>query len=76
MPLHTEYRVFIDCDTDEVLGIAPYWKPDIMKKRFTPGSDANTADMKYDYIIYKIHEDKLMARYNDNKDMIMEHINM
>lgn len=74
MPLHTEYRVFIDCGTDEVLGIAPYWKPDIMKKRFTTGSDANTADMKHDYIIYKMHEDKLMARYNDNKDMIMERI--
>lgn len=74
MPLHTEYRVFIDCDTDEVLGIAPYWKPDVMKKRFTTGADADTADMKHDYIIYKMHEDKLMARYEANKDMIVERI--
>lgn len=74
MPLHTEYRVFIDCDTDEVLGIAPYWKPDVMKKRFTTGVDADTADMKHDYIIYKMHEDKLMARYEANKDMIVERI--
>lgn len=74
MPLHTEYRVFIDCDTDEVLGIAPYWKPDVMKKRFTTGTDADTADMKHDYIIYRMHEDKLMARYEANKDMIVEHV--
>lgn len=74
MPLHTEYRVFIDCDTDKVLGIAPYWKPDVMKKRFTTGVDADTADMKHDYIIYKMHEDKLMARYEANKDMIVERI--
>lgn len=74
MPLHTEYRVFIDCDTDEVLGIAPYWKPDVMKKRFTTGTDADTADMKHDYIIYKMHEDKLMARYEANKDMIVERV--
>ncbi len=74
MPLHTEYRIFIDCDTDEVLGIAPYWKPDVMKKRFTTGTDADTADMKHDYIIYKMHEDKLMARYEANKDMIVERV--
>lgn len=74
MPLHTEYRVFIDCDTDEVLGIVPYWKPDVMKKRFTTGADADTADMKHGYIIYKMHEDKLMARYEANKDMIVERI--
>lgn len=24
LPLHTEYRVFVDFDTDEILGIAPY----------------------------------------------------
>jgi hypothetical protein len=74
MPLHTEYRVFIDCDTDEVLGIAPYWKPDVMKKRFSQGSDADTADMKHDYIIYKMHEEKLMSRYEENKDMLVDRI--
>ena len=74
MPLHTEYRVFIDCDTNEILGIAPYWKPDVMKKRFSQGSDANTADMKHDYIVYKMHEETLMKRYADNKDMIVERV--
>lgn len=33
MPLHTEYRVFVDFDTDEILGMTPYWRSDIMKQR-------------------------------------------
>ena len=35
LPLHTEYRVFVDFDTDEILGISPYWRSDIMEKRFS-----------------------------------------
>lgn len=34
MPLHTEYRVFVDFDTDEILGMTPYWRSDVMKQRF------------------------------------------
>ena len=74
MPLHTEYRVFIDCDTDEVLGISSYWRPDIMKQRFSQGSDADTADMKHDYIIYQMHEEILMSRYNENKEIVVNKV--
>lgn len=74
LPLHTEYRVFVDCDTDEVLGISPYWKPDTMKKRFSHGADADTPKMKHDYVIYKMHEETLMKRYTDGKDKVIEHI--
>jgi len=31
LPLRTEYRVFIDCDQDSVIGISPYWEPEVMK---------------------------------------------
>lgn len=31
MPLHTEFRVFYDFDTHEVLGVSNYWHPDIMR---------------------------------------------
>lgn len=31
LPLHTEYRVFVDFDTEEIIGIAPYWEPSVMK---------------------------------------------
>ena len=34
LPLHTEYRVFIDCDKNEIIGFNPYWDPEIMLKRF------------------------------------------
>ena len=74
LPLHTEYRVFIDCDTQEILGIAPYWKPDVMKNRFSKGADADMADMKHDYIIYKMHENVLMARYHQNKELVLQKV--
>lgn len=74
MPLHTEYRVFVDFDTDEVLGIVPYWHPEVMKKRFSKLPDADTADMKHDYVIYCTHEKTLMRRYEENKDAVVKHI--
>ena len=46
-----------------------------MKKRYTAGSDADTADMKHDYIIYQMHERKLMSRYNKNKELIVNKVN-
>lgn len=70
MPLHTEYRVFIDCDQDEVLAIAPYWEPTVMKNRFTQESDADSADCKHDYVIYSMHEDVLMSRFHANKNQV------
>ena len=57
LPLHTEYRVFIDADTKEVLGINPYWDPDVMKKRFGKEADANNPDMVHDYVIYAAKRD-------------------
>ena len=74
LPLHTEYRVFIDCDTDEVLGISPYWRPDVMKKRFEEGPDRNTPDMTHDYIVYSAHEPVLMGRYDAHKDVVCERV--
>lgn len=69
LPLHTEYRVFVDFETCEVLGITPYWEPDTMKKRFAEGCDRSIHDL-HDYTIYKAHEETLMRRYNENKDQI------
>ena len=74
MPLHTEYRVFVDFDTDEILGISPYWEPEMMKNRFSMQDDASSPHQKHDYVIFKMHEDTLMKRYNDNKDNILLHI--
>lgn len=74
MPLHTEYRVFIDCDTDEILGISPYWRPDVMKQRFGHEIDAHTPDNTHDYVIYSMHEETLMKRYEDNKNTVLTHV--
>lgn len=74
LPLHTEYRIFVDCDTDEVIGISPYWEPETMKNRFSNGSDADSPHMMHDYIIYKAHEKTLMSRYEQNKNKIVEEV--
>lgn len=74
MPLHTEYRVFVDCDTDEVLTIVPYWDPETMKQRLGREDDAATPQKLHDYVIYKAHEETLMRRYHANKDAVASHI--
>ena len=74
LPLHTEYRAFIDFDTHEVLGIHPYWDPKTMKDRFDNGADCNDPDMIHDAITYRAQETILMARYNMHKDEIMSHL--
>lgn len=74
LPLHTEYRLFVDFDSDEVLGIHPYWDPEVMKKRFGHAEDSNDPDMIHAYITYSAQEKKLMARYEQNKDAVIEHV--
>lgn len=74
MPLHTEYRAFVDFDTDELIGIVPYWDAETMKRRFSQGSDADTADMKHDYIIYCKEEERLQKTFDANKDLVCEHL--
>lgn len=69
LPLHTEYRVFIDCDTNEVLGCNPYWEPETMKKRFAENRDGHDT---HDYIAYKAHEEVLMGRYELNKKAVTD----
>jgi hypothetical protein len=75
LPLHTEYRVFVDFDSNEVLGISPYWEPNTMRKRFGHAEDSNEPDMVHDYISFKSMEDTMMQRYDRNKNMIVAKIN-
>ncbi|MBQ7431343.1 hypothetical protein [Butyrivibrio sp.] len=74
MPLHTEYRAFIDFDTNELLGIVPYWDAESMKKRFSQEDDADTADMKHDYIIYCKEEERLQKTFDENIGKISDHL--
>ena len=72
LPLHTEYRVFVDFDRGCVLGVNPYWDAATMKRRFSDASDANSPHMKHDYVIYCAHEDVLMRRYQENVGRVTE----
>lgn len=74
MPLRTEYRVFADFDTKEILGINPYWDPNVMKQRFGYRSDADTSHKLHDYVIYAAHEDTLMGEYLQNETLVREKI--
>lgn len=74
LPLRTEMRAFVDFDEKKVIGIAPYWDPDTMKKRFATLEDRNEPDMIHDYTIYRMHEDILMARFNKYKDTVEKHL--
>lgn len=73
LPPHTEYRVFVDCDTKDVIGISPYWEPETMLKRFSGEEDADIPHQMHDYVIYKAHEEALMRRYHENKDSVVDH---
>lgn len=70
LPLHTEYRIFIDCDQKSVIGYTPYWEPQTMKQRFGHEDDANSPHQIHDYIIYKAHEETLMRRYQENIEKV------
>lgn len=74
LPLRTEYRVFIDCDEDEVLGVCPYWHPETMEKRFRNGAQSGDVHMRHDYAVFKAHEPVLMSRYNNNVEKVVSHI--
>ncbi len=74
LPLHTEYRVFVDGDEGKVLGMNPYWDPEVMKQRFGHEPDAANPHLVHDYVIYKAHEDTLMARYHENEARIKSEI--
>lgn len=67
LPLRCEYRVFVDCDTDEVLGIHPYWDPEVMKAKFDSASDP---DSLHDSVTYRAAEPELTRTYEANKDRV------
>lgn len=70
MPLHTEYRLFVDFDTNNVIGMNPYWDPNVMKQRFGNEPDKDSLHNIHDYVIYLAHEKTLMSRYETNKERV------
>ena len=74
LPLHTEYRVFVDFDKEEIIGISPYWHPEVMKENFLDIGVSAPIQKNHDYINYINHEDTLMKRYEENKDLVVSEI--
>ena len=74
LPLRCEYRCFIDCDTDELLGIHPYWDPKVMNHRFRDWPDSDNPHMRHDAVTYKLREPSLMREYEATKDLVATHV--
>lgn len=72
LPLHTEYRVFVDFDTKKLLAIHQYWDEEVMQKRFNQSPDSNTPDMLHDAIIFESHKEKLKENYENYKELVKE----
>lgn len=73
LPLHTEYRVFVDFDTDEVLEVFPYWESNLMKSRFGEEADRSVHSL-HDYAVFQAYEDVLNERFKSNKDRVKQYI--
>lgn len=69
MPLHTEFRTFIDCDNDELIGTVPYWNPLVMKRALQSQGQHNP-EIQQDYETYLRLEDTLNQDYNDHVSLI------
>lgn len=72
MPLRTEFRAFVDFDTDELIGIVNYWHPIVMKRALA-SSHVTTAQA--DFVTYSKHEDALNAKYNDLLPTVRRELN-
>lgn len=74
LPLRLEMRVFIDATEKKVLGIAPYWDPETMKKRFSLEDDYRNPDKVHDYVVYAAYEPVLMAKYEKYKEKVVSKV--
>lgn len=71
MPLRTEFRTFVDFDTQEILGTAPYWHPVVMKNVLKQQLAPN---IQKDYQTYLQHEDKLNREYNEHVNHLQKEL--
>lgn len=70
MPLRCELRVFVDCDSDEVLSVVPYWNPETMKNRFSQMADADHPDNRHDMVVYLLAEEELTRRFEELREPV------
>ena len=71
MPLRTEFRAFVDCDEDELIGVVPYWHPIVMKRALQAGLSES---IQQDYQTYLSHEETLVDEYNEHLHRVKKEI--
>lgn len=83
LPLHNEIRIFIDFDTDEILGYSPYWKTNLLEKHFGNALENSIKEGKtiedsphtwHDFIIYQNYKEVLQEKYDKSIDLIIKNI--
>lgn len=75
MPLRTEFRVFIDCDENEIEGIVPYWNGYVMKSVLQRQGQTNP-DIYDDYMTYAKNEDMLMEDFNKWQSEVKQQVRL
>lgn len=68
MPLHTEFRVFFDFDTYEVVGVSNYWHPEYMEK------EKNLEEQ--DLTIYQQEKERILSEFDANKLQVVENVSL
>lgn len=71
MPLRTEFRAFVDCDKDELIGVVPYWHPIVMKRALQAGLSES---IQQDYQTFLSHEETLVDEYNEHLHRVKKEI--
>lgn len=74
LPLRVEYRIFADFDTKQILACCNYWDPDLLKQRFSQGSDKDSPHNKHDYVIIQMHEAHMQHQFDQTKDKISDEV--
>ena len=73
MPLRTEFRVFIDCDHDQLIDVVPYWNPIVMKNVLSRQGQL-CDDIQKDYQTYLKNQDRLTNEFNEYQNTIRKQI--
>ena len=72
LPLRTEFRAFVDFDTNEVLGVRNYWDSAIMRPHLRKGADQGDPHAVHDYVTYAKAWPSLESDFSMYKEKLQE----
>lgn len=72
MPLHTEFRTFVDCDRHLFLGMCPYWREDVMEDALLRQAQMGNERAAQDFVTYRAWKPTLNARYEKWADTVRQ----